>query len=433
MAVETIPPTEYALLLVLEIAPDTPGPYDDVNSNTTAPNMELYFYRSQGIVSSYTVTLSGVSSSYNRAQTISPSGQDKESVYFSNITAGKYYILEIIAVSFGVRSEPYIYKNIRGAVKAPTSVTQFSVSSITDQSMFVQWKGPNNPNGVIYGYILTLQIQQSQSCQQKIVFRCSDCQNMSIVDNDTHCSDIPQTIINKTRSVLNNRSVEFSHTLTDLLPFMLYTTGVFAINALEYGPYVKLENMTETKAAATPTGFSSSMVTHSSIALIWMPESPRPGLTNYTLTVFEKSEIDSSSNIQIQQIEIPGWSSTTYNVNSLSSYWDYKFTLVAMTSAGTSAPATTSYIKTSESAPIAAEGFNVNTIADNYTALSVSYQCPKQKDGRNGVIRSSNLKFESFQAKVDAPINGNKMIAPSGNCEFKTTVTITPEVNYTFS
>ncbi|XP_041351246.1 phosphatidylinositol phosphatase PTPRQ-like [Gigantopelta aegis] len=413
--------------------PARPGPYDDVKSNTTAPNMTLYFYRSQGIVSNYIVILTGVSSNYNRTQTISPSGQQRETVYVGGIIPGDYYNLEIIAISSGVRSEHYIHENIRGAVKAPTSVTHFSVSNITYKSMFVQWEAPATPNGVIYGYILTLQIQQSQSCQQKIVFRCSDCPNMSMVDNDKHCSDISQTVINKTRSFLNNPGVHFSYTLTNLLPFMLYTTGVIAVNELEYGPYVKLHNLTDTKAAATPTGFSSSAVTHSSVTLNWIPETPQPGLTNYTLTVFERSETNPSSSIQIQQAEIPGWSKTTYSVTNLSSYWDYTFTLLATTSAGMSASATTSYIKTNESAPIEAEGFNVKTIADNYTALIVSYQCPKQKDGRNGEIKSSNLTFQSFQAKVGAPINGNEMIKPSGNCEFKTTVTITPEVNYTFS
>ena len=94
-----------------------PGPYKDSMSNKTAPNITLYFTRSDGIVSNYSAKLLGVDNDYNSTVYFAPQNNDSQQVTFFGIEAGKYYKLYITAYSSTSQSEVYESERIRGSVK----------------------------------------------------------------------------------------------------------------------------------------------------------------------------------------------------------------------------------------------------------------------------------------------------------------------------
>ncbi|XP_067673966.1 receptor-type tyrosine-protein phosphatase H-like isoform X2 [Haliotis asinina] len=405
--------------------------HDMTKTNRTAPNITVVFDKAHGDADSYLVSLRGRDGdTYNQQHQPANTGQGPISVVFTGVVPAVSYDLNIVTLSGNLHSAPYTYV-IRVQSTPAGVVTDLKSFGNTSRSVAVQWRRPVNPNGYIYEYVVDVKKGSPPDCVKRVIIHCTECnrtmtmEQMWIQCNSTMTVAIPKADI-------ENASLVIQHNITGLNPDTAYSIDVVAVNEEGPGTHGQILLHLPQEGAGDPTNFMAQSMSSSSITLTWEPPQPRPGVTLYNITVFEKRE-DSESYDFVKTKYISGWDHHMSVIGNLSSYWVYKFDIVAGTPIGASAIVRSSPVRTMESEPVGVVDFKVEKIAGVYNQVQVSWKCPKQKDGRNGEIVNANLKYftNAVSAYVDL-LKMDKNFSADDKCMWKENVTVTTEFTYVF-
>ncbi|XP_067673968.1 receptor-type tyrosine-protein phosphatase H-like isoform X3 [Haliotis asinina] len=408
--------------------------HDMTKTNRTAPNITVVFDKAHGDADSYLVSLRGRDGdTYNQQHQPANTGQGPISVVFTGVVPAVSYDLNIVTLSGNLHSAPYTYV-IRVQSTPAGVVTDLKSFGNTSRSVAVQWRRPVNPNGYIYEYVVDVKKGSPPDCVKRVIIHCTECNrtmvNVTMEQMWIQCNSTMTVAIPK--ADIENASLVIQHNITGLNPDTAYSIDVVAVNEEGPGTHGQILLHLPQEGAGDPTNFMAQSMSSSSITLTWEPPQPRPGVTLYNITVFEKRE-DSESYDFVKTKYISGWDHHMSVIGNLSSYWVYKFDIVAGTPIGASAIVRSSPVRTMESEPVGVVDFKVEKIAGVYNQVQVSWKCPKQKDGRNGEIVNANLKYftNAVSAYVDL-LKMDKNFSADDKCMWKENVTVTTEFTYVF-
>ncbi|XP_067676450.1 tyrosine-protein phosphatase 10D-like [Haliotis asinina] len=405
------------------MTPDTVNGLGD-KTNLTAPDIMIDFLKADGDVDSYLVQLQGITdTSYNQTNDVTAPATNTT---FRGVVPNYQYNLSITTLSNQQQSVPYTQTVLVRASQADP-VEGFKTSARTSRTVEVFWKRPNKTNGDLFQYHLEV---FNGTCKQRIVFNCTECKENASMEAGEHCEHTTHVPISQ--SDINNSTYEVNYTVTGLLPDTEYDVTVAAYNQEGRGIERRLQVLTEEEAAGKPTAFTVNSTTSSTITVTWKPPIPRPGGTEYNISVYEKNE-NTSDYDYIDSAVITGYHQTMYTVNNLSSFWQYKFFIWAFTKKGGSENVPSGEVKTGESAPTEVVQYNITNISDVYNMIQLSWECPKQKDGRNGRIISSTLIYDSNQTSGSNAKRGNMTYDNSKDCKWVQKVEVTPQFSYSFT
>ncbi|XP_071112545.1 uncharacterized protein [Haliotis cracherodii] len=406
----------------------------DSKTNRTAPDITIVFSKAEGDADKYIVTLSGRDGDtyYQRRERLHGSGQELISVVFTGVVPAVSYTLNIKTQSGNLLSSPYTLL-IRVQAHPAGRVTNLKSFDNTSRSLAVEWSRPRQPNGNIYDYIVDVTTGISSMCVRRVVINCTECNRTMIVPQmQIECATYMTVVIS--RVDIESTSHVIQHNITGLNPDTPYSIDVVAVNEDGPGTSDRVYLHTPEEAAGEPTNFKAQSTSSNEITLTWDPPQPRPGVTQYNVTVYEQRE-DGEGYDTLKIIPISGdWATKAYTIGNLSSYWFYKFDIVAETLIGASAIVSSSSGRTMESEPTASTNFRITNFPNEFNRVRVSWKCPKQKDGRNGEIVNANLNFFTNQPAVYVePVRKNINFSAVGNdCMWDETVTVTTEFMYEF-
>ncbi|XP_046573678.1 tyrosine-protein phosphatase 10D-like [Haliotis rubra] len=404
------------------MTPDTVGGLGD-KTNLTAPDIVIDFLKADGDVESYLVQLQGITDeSYNRTNGVTA---PDTITTFSGVVPNYQYNLTITTLSNQHQSVPYT-QIIRVRASQADHVEGFKTTALTSRTVAVSWKRPNKTNGDLFQYRLEV---FNGTCKQQIVFNCTECKENVSMEAGGNCEDITSVPISE--SDINNPIYEVNYTVTGLLPDTEYDVTVAAYNQEGRGTDSRLSVSTEEEAASEPTAFTVNSTTSNSITVTWEPPVPRPGGTHYNISVYEKNE-NTSFYEYIDSTVLTGYDHTMYTVNTLSSFWEYKFYIQAFTMKGGSGNVSSGVVVTEESAPTEVVQFIITETQAVYN-IQLSWECPKQKDGRNGKIISSTLIYYSNQTSMSNAKRGNMTYDNIDDCKWVEKVEVTPQFSYNFT
>ncbi|XP_046573679.1 uncharacterized protein LOC124281748 [Haliotis rubra] len=404
---------------------------DVIRTNRTAPDITVVFAKAIGDATMYIVTLRGRDGdTYNQQRQPVNTGQGLISVVFTGVVAAVSYNLSILTQSGNLQSLPYTNVIRVGATPAGI-VTNLKSFDNTSRSVAVEWRRPVNPNGKIYEYIVDVRTGGPSVCVKRVIINCTECNRdmANFTKMETEC-DTTMTVVIAQADIENTAHV-IQHNITRLNPDTSYTIDVVAVIEEEPGTTDQINLHTPEEGAGNTTNFKAQSRSSSEITLTWDPPQPRPGVTRYNITVYEKQE-DSEGYDTLKFIALSGWGIKTYTIGNLSSYWFYKFDIVAETKLGASAIITSGPEMTMESEPTGVLELKVEDITDVFNQVQVSWKCPKQKDGRNGKIVIANLHYSTKQTSTFNPIRGNKNFTNNGDCLWNVKVDVTTEFMYLF-
>ncbi|XP_071114600.1 receptor-type tyrosine-protein phosphatase H-like [Haliotis cracherodii] len=405
----------------------------DSKTNRTAPDITIVFSKAGGHADKYIVTLSGRDGDkyYQRHETSHGSGQDLISLNFTGVVPAVSYNLTIQTQSGNLLSSPFTTVILVQA-KPAGSVTNLTSFDNTSRSIAVEWGRPLNPNGYIFEYIVYVKTGSPSKCVKRVIVNCTECsRNTTMSQMQTECTKNVTVVISQ--ADIENISHVIQHNITGLNPGTPYSINVVAVNQEGPGMSPQINLHLPEEAAGEPTNFKAQSTSSSEIILTWDPPQPRPGVTQYNLTVYEKQEAGEGYDT-LQIISINDWKTKTTIIGNLSSYWSYKFDIVAKTHIGASMIVNSSVEMTRESAPTGVTNFKIESVPGVFNKVQVSWKCPRQKDGRNGKIVSANLNYYTDQrtAYVE-PVRSNMNFSETGkNCMWIENVTVTTEFEYQF-
>ncbi|XP_048239856.1 receptor-type tyrosine-protein phosphatase beta-like isoform X2 [Haliotis rufescens] len=405
----------------------------DSKTNRTAPDITIVFSKAEGDADKYIVTLSRRDGdTYNqRHEPPHGSGQDLISVVFTGVVPAVSYTLTIKTQSGNLFSSPFTTVILVQA-KPAGSVTNLTSFDNTSRSIAVEWSRPLNPNGNIFEYIVDVKTGSPSKCVKRVIVNCTECsRNMTMPQMQTECTTDVTVVISQ--ADIENVDHVIQHNITGLNPDTSYSIDVVAVNQEGQGTPDQVNLLLPEEAAGEPTNFKVQSRSSSEITLTWDPPQPRPGVTQYNLTVYEKQE-EGDGYEPSQNISINDWKTKTKIIGSLSSYWSYKFDIVANTKIGASMIVNSSVEMTLESAPIGVTDFMIESVPGVFNKVQVSWKCPQQKDGRNGKIVSANLNYYTNQQTTYVePVRSNKNFSDTGKkCMWRENVTVTTEFLYQF-
>ncbi|XP_071114596.1 tyrosine-protein phosphatase 10D-like [Haliotis cracherodii] len=421
---------EYAHAAEIKIytKPETVKSLNEGQSNLTFPIITIAFRSVSTKFTSYTLNLEGYTG-YNKTETAARNNAIGKTFYraqFSGVVAGEYYNLTIITVSGTVKSEPFIQR-IRIMTAQADSVNSFNKMALTSRSVSVSWKRPVKTNGDLFQYRLEV---ANRTCKQLIVFNCTECKRNTSMEASGNCEHT--TVVHLSESDIKDSTHVVNYTITGLLPDTEYVVKIAAYNQEGRGMERSLSETTDEEASSEPTAFTANNKTSDTITLTWAPPEPRPGRTHYNIRVYEKNETTPVYNY-IGTINITGYRHNMYTANNLSSAWEYKFYIQAFTQKGGSGNVSSDVVMTEESAPTEAVQYNVTRIPNVYSHIKLSWECPKKKDGRNGIIKSSTLIYQPNQTSTIYPKRRNETYKNMNNCKWEQAVEVTPEYSYRFT
>ncbi|XP_048239955.1 uncharacterized protein LOC124113621 [Haliotis rufescens] len=347
------------------------------------------------------------------------------------MTVCGFYLLTFLAV-LGYRMSNAASTTTGTITPSPTAgrVTNLKSFDNTSRSVAVEWSRPHQPNGNIFEYIVD--VRTDLRCVKRVIINCTGCsRNRTMPQMQMECTTTMTVVISQTD--IENIAHVIQHNLTGLNPDIVYKIEVVAVNDEGPGTPDKVYLHTPEEAAGDPTNFTAQSKSSSEITLKWDPPQPRPGVTQYNLTVYEKQE-EGEGYDTLRTIYFSDWATKTYTIGNLSSYWSYKFDIVAETVIGASAIVSSSPERTMESEPTVSTNFQITKLPNVFNMVRVSWKCPKQKDGRNGGIVSANLNYFTTQpAAYVEPVRKNINLSAGGtDCMWDETVTVTTEFLYEF-
>ncbi|XP_046562618.1 phosphatidylinositol phosphatase PTPRQ-like [Haliotis rubra] len=400
-------------------------------TNRTAPDITIVFPKAAGDADRYIVTLRGRDGdTYIQQRQPVNTGEDLIFVVFTGVVSAVSYNLIIVTQSGNLQSVPYT--TVIRVVSTPAGiVTNLKSFDNTSRSVAVEWSRPLNPNGQIYEYIVDVRTGGPSVCVKRVIINCTECirEMANFTKMETECNATMTVVINQTD--IENTAQVIQHNITGLNPDTPYTIDIVAVNEEGPGTTHQINLETPEEGAGDPTTFTAQSISSSEITLTWDPPQPRPGVTQYNITVYEKQE-DSEGYDTVKFIALLGWEKKTYTFGNLSSYWLYKFDIVAETKIGASAIVSSSPGRTMESEPTGVLELKVEDITGVFNQVQVSWKCPKQKDGRNGVIVNASLHYFTNQQSTYNPISKNENFTNNGDCMWNVKVDVTTEFKYLF-
>ncbi|XP_067676223.1 receptor-type tyrosine-protein phosphatase F-like [Haliotis asinina] len=277
----------------------------------------------------------------------------------------KYYTLSYEAQ---VGNHSNVTENPTGlniSAEQPGNVSDFTSTSINSTSIRLSFKPPRYPNGYILGYVLYVHAEDGE-CQQAVCIICTDCK---------------------------------SH----------------ATFRVKHDKCRLSRNVTVRTIETSPTNYDVTSL---------------QSYTNYTFTVAAVNNFSIGINTAlVVQTDIDGYPSSKTTINGLLSSWRYMFSIMANTSKGASRPIMFgSSITTQESQPCEVQNLKVSSIPDNFTAVNLTWDCPKETE-RNGFIRNYTVQCSDSGAMFDGHYE------PEDPCDKTHSVIlpVRPEHDYTFT
>ncbi|XP_067673978.1 fibronectin-like [Haliotis asinina] len=417
----------------LSAAPNrtTPASVLDLDMQTyrAAPNITIVFPKAAGDADRYLVTLSGQDrDNYTQQHRPVNTGQGLISVVFTGVVSAVSYDLNIVTQSGNIQSSPYTTV-IHVLAPRAEKVNNLKLFDNTSRSVAVEWSRPLKPNGYIYEYIVD--VRTHPVCVKRIIINCTECNRDMVNITETAIECQTNMTVAITEADIENTAHVIQYNITGLNPDTAYSIDVVAVNEKGRGRPGQVNINTSMEGAGDPTNFTAESKSSSEITLTWDPPQPRPGVTQYNITVYEKQENESYNTFNI--IPVAGWETNTYTITNLSSYWFYKFDIVAQTSEGASAIVRSGPERTMESEPTRVVGLKIVKVLGVFNEVQVSWKCPNQKDGRNGEIVNANLNyFTNQQSTYVEPVRMNKNFTNKGDCMWNVKVNVTTEFKYVF-
>ncbi|XP_048240494.1 phosphatidylinositol phosphatase PTPRQ-like isoform X4 [Haliotis rufescens] len=338
------------------------------------------------------------------------------------VTADVNYMFSVVAHDSyaGNETTEYYFAN----VGQPGSVSDFTSTSTTSSSISLSWKPPRFTNGFILGYVLHVHTEDG-ACQQAVHIVCTDCQSHGTIRvGDEMCRISRHASGQRPETSLTNYNV------TSLLSFTNYTITVAAVNNFSIGNNVFLAIRTDTDVPAMPGNLFVTVLNASAVEVTWTPPVHKSGPMNYTILVQQATGRQSSTFENMENVTVNGYDSSERTIEGLLSSWRYMFNITARTAKGDSLPVVSgSYILTQESKPCEVQNLNVSSIPDNFTAVKLTWDCPKERE-RNGFIKNYTIQYSGPGAVP--MVYGH--YEPEDPCDNTHTaiLPVRPEHNYTF-
>ncbi|XP_053397499.1 receptor-type tyrosine-protein phosphatase F-like [Mercenaria mercenaria] len=269
--------------------------------------------------------------------------------------------------------------------------TKLDISNVTSRSFDISWMKPTETySAENYGYVLQIKDDQDK-CVIEIIYRCSDCTGRFQISNlNGLCSFTVRSTIDKTKQQLEG---QLSY-LATLNPDIAYTVTVTAINDGGRGyPANKTERTLEEAPQSPPYNVEVSDIETTSFRVSWEMDEPRPGQTNFTITVYADKPATT------KEFSIKGFTTRSFVAQGLEEYWSYSVTVTAATSVGAKTSDATLQYRTLPAAPGKVSNFEITAApGGNYAKMQISWNAPDILQ-RNGVIKDYSLIYFSSKFK----------------------------------
>ncbi|XP_067673887.1 phosphatidylinositol phosphatase PTPRQ-like [Haliotis asinina] len=305
----------------------------------------------------------------------------------------------------------------------PGNVSDFTSTSINSTSIRLSFKPPRYPNGYILGYVLYVHTEDGE-CKQAVCIICTDCKSHATfrVEHD-------KCRLSRNVTIQTIETSPTNYDVTSLLSYTNYTFTVAAVNSFSVGINTSLVVQTDIDVPSVPSDPSAFVLNTSSVEVSWTPPTHKSGPTDYTIIIQQATGRFSSKFENTRNITVNGYQSSKTTINGLLSSWRYMFSIMANTSKGASRPIMFgSNITTQESQPCEVQNLKVSSIPDNFTAVNLTWDCPKERE-RNGFIRNYTVQYSDSGAMVDGHYE------PEDPCDKTHSVIlpVRPEHDYTFT
>ncbi|XP_053389656.1 receptor-type tyrosine-protein phosphatase F-like [Mercenaria mercenaria] len=270
-------------------------------------------------------------------------------------------------------------------VSDPPSDLQTTV--VSSRNITIKWNRPvNTYSEENYGYVI--QLKNDSECVKEAVYRCSNCLGtFQPLELKGMCSSVVRDTFSKTKSELDDLQ---TYQFLNLQPDTAYTINVAAVTNLGRGNAATIVQTTYEEAPQSPPyNVEVSDIRTTSFRVSWRMDEPRPGQTNFTITVFADKPAAT------KEFSTKGFATRSYIVQGLEEYWGYSVTVTAVTSVGAKTSDATLQYRTLPAAPGKVSNFEITDApGGNYTNMQISWNAPAILQ-RNGVIKDYSLIFSS--------------------------------------
>ncbi|XP_071136806.1 protein sidekick-2-like [Mytilus edulis] len=295
----------------------------------------------------------------------------------------------------------------------PTSVTL----SATSRNIQISWSKPVESKSTIKGY--RLRVLLNNECVVEVLLVCSTgCTNVLI----QHMCPSDKRQIRENRR--NSELMEpMSYEINQLIPYTAYNVWLNAINDAGNGYRSESLVTTDSEVPQKPVAVAASVASSSEIHLTWNLPGPKPGITTYYIKVYEVV-----LNVQptfVKGKNVTGLDKQIVQFSGLEAYWNYTFTVVAMTDKGSSEQSDMSDVVTTyQDAPGRVTSFEIKRPSVILTTMEVSWSVPLLRE-RNGIIKEYKIDHNISRTTTTETIAAESEI-------FQKLYYITPDRYYKF-
>ncbi|XP_078791785.1 receptor-type tyrosine-protein phosphatase S isoform X4 [Oryzias latipes] len=273
------------------------------------------------------------------------------------------YEIRVSAFNSIGQGPPSTRVEARTGEQAPASPPQ-SVQAhvISENSVFIRWEEPEEPNGQVKGYRVYYTMDPSRPI------------------NEWQIQNVQDSLIT---------------TIQNLVASETYIVQVLAFTSVGDGPFsIPIKVKVLHGVPGQPGKFRAGKVTDTSIELTWDPPFTKEKIINYEL-LYKPVKFGSLEKLTFTP-------RTTYTVEGLKANTEYSFSLAAISSKGIGAFSHEMVQRTTQAKPSAApEGVSCERVAS--TSLRVSWR-PPPVEGQNGELESYELKYQ----RVSGPGGGDQ-------------------------
>ncbi|XP_067950608.1 receptor-type tyrosine-protein phosphatase H-like [Watersipora subatra] len=269
----------------------------------------------------------------------------------------------------------------------PDQVVGLRIVKSTNDSITISWNPPDQPNGVIIGYVVQRYIKDESGCAQSVFFNCTNCQRREY--------DYSTTVINLT-SQCSQQDPDWSYDSTDIFSyeftglkvFTEYIFKIFAINTKV--PSVDNISLTTNEAAPGPVRNLTVDTEARILYAKWLPPSKDNGvIREYGVEVFESDNEVEGANLVFSS----NTNDTQLNITKdIKPYTSYTISVRAKTGFVKWGPEVISLpVITLQSAPTVGPANFQNTSWESQNITLTWSEIPPEH--RNGEIRGYILRF----------------------------------------
>ncbi|CAC5355926.1 unnamed protein product [Mytilus coruscus] len=284
----------------------------------------------------------------------------------------------------GGTCECFINQRWTGLTCAALSSVPSSVTlSAASRSIQITWSKPVDSKSTIIGY--RLRVLVNSGCVVEVLLVCSTgCTNVLI----QHVCSADKRQIRENRR--NTELMEpISYEIHQLLPYTDYNVWLNAINDAGNGNRSESLVTTDSEVPKMPLDVAASVESSSEIKVTWNLPGPKPGITTYHIKVYEM--VLNAQPELIKGKNVTGFDKQIVQFSGLEAYWNYTFTVVAMTDKGSSEQSDmSSVVTTYQDAPGKVTNFEIKRPSAILTTMEVSWAVPLLRE-RNGIIKEYKI------------------------------------------